>query len=293
MSEFSGKTVVVSGGAEGIGFAIARSMGQQGMNVVIGDIDVEQLENARATLEKENINVLAVPLDVVQLSQWQHLAEQAIARFDKIHMLVNNAGVGSIPGSIEKTNNKEWDWVIDVNLSGVLHGAQTIVPLMKQHQEKCWLLNVASMAGMIGVPSAGVYTCTKAAVVSISESWQVELKPHNIDVSVLCPSFVQTRINRSHRNKPADVTIPKSKNKTKPSAAATHMQQVINNGLPPEIVAQRVIEAINNNEFYIFTHPNYREMIQQRFARIDAAFERAAASPLLTSVLDQEVALFN
>lgn len=289
MSQYSGKTIVVSGGAEGIGFGIAQAMGKQGMNVVLGDIDTTQLEVARTTLENENINVLTVQMDVTKIDQWQNLADQAIKRFGKIHMLVNNAGVGSNPGPIEKTDDKDWRWVIDVNLMGVLYGTQTIVPLMKLHDEKCWLINVASMAGMLGVPTAGAYTATKVAVVGMSESWYAELKPHNIQVSVLCPAFVKTRINLSNRNKPEALKSEKERNVNNTSSAAKHMQKVLDNGLPPSVVGERVVEAINNNELYIFTHPNYRKVVQRRFKYIDEAFARSAESPLLVDVLNEEV----
>lgn len=295
MSQYAGKTVVISGGAEGIGLGIARAMGKQGMNVVLGDIDAKQLNQSRTALENEGINVLTVEMDVTQLSQWQNLAEKALERFGKIHMLVNNAGVGSIPGAIEHTDDKDWRWVVDVNLMGVIYGTQTMVPLMKEHGEGGWLINVASMAGMVGVPSAGAYTATKVAVVGMSESWYAELKPHNIQVSVLCPAFVKTRINLSTRNKPEELKSEREKNpeKMNSSAMAKHMQSVIDNGLAPEIVGERVVEAITNKELYIFTHPNYRQVLQKRFKNIDDAFARSESSPLLTSVLDEEVAMYS
>ena len=269
-------------------------MGKQGMNVVLGDIDTNQLNIAKTKLESENIEVLTVQMDVTDLSQWQNTADKAIERFGKIHMLVNNAGVGSNPGVIEQTDDKDWRWVLDVNLMGVIYGTQTMVPLMKQHGEQGWLINVASMAGMMGVPTAGAYTATKVAVVGMSESWYAELKPHNIQVSVLCPAFVKTRINLSNRNKPDELKSDKEKNtdNVSPSSSAKHMQKVIDNGLPPEIVGERVVEAVSNKELYIFTHPNYRKVVQKRFKSIDDAFARAELSPLLTSVLDEEVAMF-
>ncbi len=294
MSQFSGKTAVISGGAEGIGLGIARAMGQQGMNVVLGDIDAKQLEIAKTALESEDINVLAVQMDVTQLAQWQNLADQAIECFGKIHMLVNNAGVGSNPGPIEKTDDKDWRWVLDVNLMGVLYGTQTMVPLMKLHGEKSWLINVASMAGMMGVPTAGAYTATKVAVVGMSESWYAELKPHNIQVSVLCPAFVKTRINLSTRNKPSELKSEKERDldAANTSPAAMHLQKVIDEGLSPSVVGERVVEAVSNNELYIFTHPNYRKVLQKRFKAIDDAFARAELSPLLTSVLNEEIAMY-
>ena len=294
MSEFAGKTIVISGGAEGIGLSIAMALGKQGMNVVLGDIDSEQLKLAEAELQQAGVEVLTAQMDVTKLEQWQALADQAIERFGKIHMLVNNAGVGGGTGSIEQTDNNEWRWVMDVNLMGVINGTQVMVPHIKQHGEGGWLLNVASMAGMGGVPYGGAYTASKVAVVGMSESWYAELQQHNIQVSVLCPAFVKTRINLSMRNKQSDYKTGKAKKEITPqqAAMAAHMQKIIDNGLPVEIVGERVVEALKAKELYIFTHPNYRPTTQARAKAIDAAFERAAASPLLADVADQEIISF-
>ncbi|MBA6421550.1 SDR family NAD(P)-dependent oxidoreductase [Pseudomonas sp. 5Ae-yellow] len=294
MSEFAGKTIVISGGAEGIGLSIAMAMGKQGMNVVLGDIDSEQLKLAEAELQQAGVEVLTAQMDVTKLEQWQALADQAIERFGKIHMLVNNAGVGGGTGSIEQTDNNEWRWVMDVNLMGVINGTQVMVPHIKQHGEGGWLLNVASMAGMGGVPYGGAYTASKVAVVGMSESWYAELQQHNIQVSVLCPAFVKTRINLSMRNKQSDYKTGGAKKEITPqqAAMAAHMQKIIDNGLPVEIVGERVVEALKAKELYIFTHPNYRPTTQVRAKAIDAAFERAAASPLLADVADQEIISF-
>lgn len=295
MSQFAGKTAIISGGAEGIGFSVAQAVGKQGMNVVLGDIDADQLSKAKATLEAQGIEVLTVQMDVSKQEQWKAVAEQAVERFGKVHMLVNNAGVGGTPGAIEQTDDKDWRWVLDVNLMGVIYGAEAIVPLMKQHGEGGWVINVASMAGMMGVPFAGSYTATKVAVVGMSESWYAELKPHNIQVSVLCPAFVKTRINHSYRNKHSEyqnqeqVSAPSSKEQ---SGMAEHMQKVIDAGLAPEIVGERVVEAISAGELYIFTHPNYRKAVQARFKAIDDAFERSESSPLLQHVLNEDIVSF-
>jgi NAD(P)-dependent dehydrogenase (short-subunit alcohol dehydrogenase family) len=296
MSKFTGKTAIISGGAEGIGFSIAQAVGKHGMNVVIGDIDVDQLKQAEAKLQALGINVLALPMDVSRQDHWQAVAEQAKARFGKIHMLVNNAGVCGAPGAIEQTDDKDWQWVLGVNLMGVIYGTEAIVPLMKEHGEGGWLINVASMAGMMGVPFAGSYTATKVAVVGMSESWHAELQPHNIQVSVLCPAFVKTRINLAHRNKHSEYTseqLPGASESELTSTLATHLQNVVDAGLAPEIVGERVIEAVTAGELYIFTHPNYRKAVQARSKAIDDAFERAAASPLLQHVLHEDIASFS
>lgn len=295
MTEFTGKVAVISGGAEGIGFSIAESVAKQGMKVVLGDIDAAQLEIAGKALAEQGVEVLTVEMNVARINDWQNLAEQAIAKFGKIHMLVNNAGVGGAAGSIEKTDPEDWRWVLDVNLMGVVYGTQILVPLIKQHGEGGWLINVASMAGMGGVPFAGSYTATKVAVVGMSESWSVELKPHDIQVSVLCPAFVKTRINLSQRNKPDEYKDEAAEPDVteKSLAAKARMQKVIDNGLAPEVVGERVVEAIKQKELYIFTHPNHRSMIQHRFKAIDDAFARAEQSPLLAHIVDEEIVNFS
>jgi NAD(P)-dependent dehydrogenase (short-subunit alcohol dehydrogenase family) len=295
MNEFSGKTAVISGGAEGIGFSIAMALGKQGMNIVLGDIDDKQLILAEQALTEQGIAVLTVVMDVTNIEHWQNMANLAIERFSKVHMLVNNAGVGGMPGSIEQTDNKDWRWVMDVNLMGVVNGSQIMVPLLKLHGEGGWLINVASMAGMGGIPFAGSYTASKFAVVGMSESWYSELKPHNIRVSVLCPAFVKTRINLSGRNKQPVYKDDSTTDKKSAgfAVAAKHMQTVINNGLAAEIVGERVVEALKHKELYIFTHPNYRQVLQKRFKAIDAAFQRAESSPLLFDVLNEEIADFS
>ena len=293
MNNYKNKTAVISGGAEGIGFAIAQAMGEQGMNIVLGDIDAAQLKEAQAKLEAQGVPVLAVEMDVTSPSSWANIAEQAIERFGKVHMLVNNAGVASAPGPIEATNHKDWQWVIDVNLKGVVFGAEAIVPLIKQHGEGGWMVNVASMAGMIGVPYAGAYTATKVAVVGMSESWNVELSKHNIHVAALCPAFVKTRIHLSHRNRQEEHRD--LERKPDPKAAPKHnaAQELVENGIAPEIVGQRVVEALNAKELYIFTHPAQRQIAQQRSAAIDQAFERAENSPLLADVKEQDPITFS
>ncbi len=203
MSKFTGKTAVISGGAEGIGLSIAKALAEQNMNIVLTDINEENLQKACLELEENKVSVLPVVLDVAEEDQWEVVAEQAIARFGKVHMLVNNAGVGGDSTSIESQNKKAWQWALDVNLMGVVYGAKVMVPLIKQHDEGGWVVNVASMAGMGGVPYSGAYTATKAAVVALSESWAGELESEGINVSVLCPAFVQTRIYDSERNRPA------------------------------------------------------------------------------------------
>ena len=277
---------MVSGGAEGIGFSIAHAMGLQGMNVVIGDIDTKQLAVAEQKLKDADIPVLALTMDVTEPSQWQTAAQKAIEQFGKIHMLVNNAGVASAPGPIEATNQQDWNWVIDVNLKGVLNGAEAIIPHIKAHSEGGWMINVASMAGMIGVPYAGAYTATKVAVVGMSESWHFELAKHNIHVSVLCPEFVKTRIHLSGRNRHEHHKSDHVEAKVSEASPNNAAQALVENGIDVELVGRRVVEALDIGEVYIFTHPSQRATVQKRFKAIDEAFERAEKSPILDGVKD-------
>lgn len=287
MNNYKNKTAIISGGAEGIGFSIAQALGEQGMNIVLGDIDESQLAKAQVSLEGNGINTLGLKMDVTSPLQWRELADQATERFGKVHMLVNNAGVSSAPGPIEATNHEDWNWVLDVNLKGVIYGAETVVPLIKEHGEGGWMVNVASMAGMQGVPYAGAYTATKVAVVGMSEAWHVELAKHNIHVAALCPAFVKTRIHLSHRNRQTEYlkNRPEPHRNTEPKHNPA--QALVENGIPAELVGKRVVEALNDKELYIFTHPAERETVKRRSVMIDQAFERAEKSPLLVDVKDR------
>jgi NAD(P)-dependent dehydrogenase (short-subunit alcohol dehydrogenase family) len=291
MSQFIGKTAVISGGAEGIGLSIAKALAEEKMNIVLTDINEENLQKASLELEATGVSVLPVLLDVAEEDQWEKVAEQAIARFGKIHMLVNNAGVGGDSGSIESQNKKGWQWVLDVNLMGVVYGAKVMVPLISQHGEGGWIVNVASMAGMGGVPYGGAYSATKAAVVALSEGWAGELQSKDINVSVLCPAFVQTRIYDSERNRPSQYKSD-TKVMADENSFFNRAKTMVESGIEVSIVGKRVVEALNDGEFYIFTHPNYREVVQKRSSDIDAAFKKASESPLLQHIVNQKIEMF-
>ncbi len=288
MSQFTGKTAVISGGAEGIGLSIAKALAEQNMNIVLTDINEENLKKASLELEATGVSVLSVVLDVAEEDQWEVVAEQAIARFGKVHMLVNNAGVGGDSTSIENQNKKGWQWVLDVNLMGVVFGAKVMVPLISEHGEGGWIVNVASMAGMGGVPYGGAYSATKAAVVALSEGWAGELESKDINVSVLCPAFVQTRIYNSERNRPAQYKSD-TKAKVDENSFFNRAKEMVESGIDVSIVGKRVVEALNDGEFYILTHPNYREVVQMRSSEIDAAFKKASESPLLQHIVNQKI----
>ena len=289
MFKFEGRTALITGGAGGIGFSVAKALGEQKMNIVLTDIDQKNLLQSAAELDALGIPVLAAPLDTANEIQWQAVAQQAKDKFGKVHMVVNNAGVGGDSGPIESQETEGWQWALGVNLMGVVYGAKTIVPLIKEHGEGGWILNVASMAGLGGVPYSGAYTATKAAVVALSEGWAKELKNQSIGVSVLCPAFVKTRIYDSERNRP-DKYKSDAYDTSNESGFLKQTKQFVRDGIDASIVGKRVVEAISAGELYIFTHPNYRKLNQARLAAIDEAFARSEKSPLLKDILNQKPA---
>ena len=289
MFKFEGRTALITGGAGGIGFSVAKALGEQKMNIVLTDIDQKNLLQSAAELAALGIPVLAAPLDTADEIQWQAVAQQAKDKFSKVHMVVNNAGVGGDSGPIESQETEGWQWALGVNLMGVVYGAKTIVPLIKEHGEGGWILNVASMAGLGGVPYSGAYTATKAAVVALSEGWAKELKNQSIGVSVLCPAFVKTRIYDSERNRP-DKYKSDAYDTSNESGFLKQTKQFVRDGIDASIVGKRVVEAISDGELYIFTHPNYRKLNQARLAAIDEAFARSEESPLLKDILHQKPA---
>ncbi|MFT4810687.1 MAG: NAD(P)-dependent dehydrogenase (short-subunit alcohol dehydrogenase family) [Paraglaciecola sp.] len=292
-NEFAGKTAIISGGAGGIGLALAEEFGQLGMQIVIADIDQKELAMAEQKLRDANIQVLACPLDVTHYQQWEDTVAAAEAKFGNIHMLVNNAGVGGIPGSVDKTKVETWKWVLDVNVMGVVNGTQATAPSMKRHGQGGWIINVASMAGMNGVPFSGAYAASKAAVVSMSESWAVELKKHNIAVSALCPAFVQTRIHESLRNLQPEYQGVKDQAATlvKSGSAVNKAKALVESGIPTSVLAKRVVEALQSGQTYIFTHPNFRSSVAYRSSLLDAAFADAENSPIVRHLKDDEIVM--
>ncbi|MFK7976056.1 MAG: SDR family NAD(P)-dependent oxidoreductase [Halioglobus sp.] len=291
MKELSGKVAVISGGAEGIGLGLAKALGGHGMSIVVADINAQQLAKAQLALEQAGVPVLVCELDVASVAQWEEVTRQAIERFGKIHMLVNNAGVGGSPKPIGTSSEQDWRWILDVNLMGVVNGAQAVVPHITAHGEGGWIVNVASMAGFVSLPAASAYSATKAAVVAMSECWRAELAPQGVKVSVLCPGFVKTRINLSQRNRPAHYEEESvvSANPEMEKAMGDQMQAVIDAGASTELIARRVVEAMEQDEFYIITHPNFLPVVAHRFQEVTGAFERAARSSLLADIVEQKI----
>jgi NAD(P)-dependent dehydrogenase (short-subunit alcohol dehydrogenase family) len=277
MRDFQGKTAFITGGASGIGLAMARAFGAQGMSVMLADIESAALASAVEDLKSHQIRAEGVTVDVVSRDSLRAAALETIARFGKVHLVCNNAGVGA-GGPIGTPPESDWRWVLDVNLLGVVHGMDVFAPLILSHGEGGHFVNTASMAGMVSPPGMEPYCATKFAVVAMSEGWAAQLAPQGVGVSILCPGFVKTRIHESRRNRPAaygpDLRAGEPAGDPSP----------VLNGIPVGPVAERVVEAVRDEELYIFTHPEFRGAVEARFGRILAAFDAAAASPALASL---------
>ena len=281
MKDFRGRTAFVTGGASGIGLSMARAFGRAGMNVVLADVDDAAAKEACERLASEQIKAVPVHCDVSERAGVRAAALEAVAAFGKVHVVCNNAGV-AVGGQIGTVKERDWDWILDVNLKGVIYGVETFAPLIKSHGEGGHIVNTASMAGMISPPGMEPYTATKFAVVAMSEGWAGQLAPANIGVSVLCPGFVKTRIHESGRARQDKYggTGEVDALGGGPSEAAA----MVLAGIDPDVVGARVLEAIKAGELNIFTHPQMREFVQARFNNILAAFDTAANSEALKAV---------
>lgn len=279
IKDFRGKTAFITGGASGIGFAMARAFGRAGMNVVVADIDQGAAKGAAERLAKEQIKAVPVQCDVTERGAVQRAALETIAAFGKVHIVCNNAGV-AVGGPFGTVRERDWDWIIDVNLKGVIYGTEVFVPLIKCHGEGGHVVNTASMAGMISPPGMEPYSATKFAVVAMSEGWFQQLAPMDIGVSVLCPGFVRTRIHESGR---ARQDRYGGQGEVDPGVGATRQaaSENVMSGLDPDVVGARVVEAVKANELYIFTHPAMKEFVEARFQNILAAFDCATHSDAL------------
>lgn len=270
MRDFRGKAAFVTGGASGIGLALGRAFAKVGCRVMLADIEEAALADAVRSLERIGPEVCGVVCDVADSASVEAAAEQTSAAFGRVHILCNNAGVAAGSG-IDDISLASWRWVLDVNLMGVVHGLRAFLPHMRGHLEGGHIVNTASMAGMLSDGGMGLspYTASKYAVVALSEGLRAELEPYGIGVTVLCPGFVQTRIAEAGRNRPARYGAHAPVASPRSAAIA----KLVRTGIDPKAVADRVLAAIRNDELYVFTHPEYRQAIEARFAGILAAFD--------------------
>ena len=271
MKEFKGKTVVVTGAASGIGYALAERFAVEKMNVVLADIEQDALDAAVAKISDLGVEAVGIAVDVMDKNSVQSLAKKSIDAFGNIHILCNNAGVAppAIDEPIWDHEQNAWDWVMGVNFYGVLYGLQSFVPHMVEHKEEGHVLNTVSLAGILGLE--GSYGVSKFATLALSEGLFQSLKKINskIGASALCPGFVATNIIESDRNRPESLAIEKKSNFLMKQLASA----VLKRGKKPSEIADRTIEGIQAGSFYILPHPVYDEMIKERYERILARTE--------------------
>jgi NAD(P)-dependent dehydrogenase (short-subunit alcohol dehydrogenase family) len=261
MENLRGKVAVITGGASGIGTAVATRAAAEGMRLVLADIEEPVLEETARALSADGAEVLAVVTDVSDAGSVHELRERTLQHFGAAHLIHNNAGVG-VGGPIWEVSEEEWRWIIGVNLWGVIHGINAFVPVLLEQGEG-HVVNTASVAGLSSTPGLGPYTATKHAVVAVSESLFKDLRSAGatIGVSVLCPAFVQTGIAQSDRNRPA--WAPEHD----PAGAeerTSFIQAMVDGGIQPQTVADRVFEAVHDGTFYILTHPEVKPALALR-----------------------------
>jgi NAD(P)-dependent dehydrogenase (short-subunit alcohol dehydrogenase family) len=279
MQEMNGRVAVVTGGASGIGFGLASAFAAEGMKVVLGDVEKPALAEAVAKLEATGAEVVGVHTDVSDDGSVAALAAAAVDRYGAIHVACNNAGVGG-GGLSWEAPLSTWEWVLGVNLWGVIHGIRAFVPILMQ-QDEAHLVNTASIAGLAAGPFMGPYNASKHAVVALSETLyhEMALMAPQVKVSVLCPGWVSTRIADSARNRPGG-----DEEDVAEAPARQLLQSVIERGMPPEELAAIVLDAIRAERFWILPHddaePFWRGFVNGRAQALIDRADPTIRSPL-------------
>jgi NAD(P)-dependent dehydrogenase (short-subunit alcohol dehydrogenase family) len=283
MKSFQNKVAVITGGASGFGREFANIGARLGMKLVLADVQQDALDRAKAELEAQGAQVLAMHCDVRKAEQVQALADATMARFGAVHLLFNNAGVGS-GGLLWENTQTDWEWVLGVNLWGVIHGVRIFTPLMLECAKnepgyQGHIVNTASMAGLLNAPTMGIYNVSKHAVVSLSESLYQDLKlvEAPIGASVLCPYFVPTGISQSHRNRPDDVQNSGAPTASQRAAQAMSDKAVSAGKVSAAQVAEWTFDAIRDDKFYIYSHPGALGNVQKRME--DIVLQRNPGDP--------------
>ena len=275
MRELAGKTAFVTGGASGIGLALGSAFSEAGMKVMLADIEENALTAAVESLRHSAQDIRGVVCDVADPDSVEHAAKVSYEAFGNVHVVCNNAGVAAA-GGIDNISIDNWRWVLDVNLMGVLHGIRSFLPHIRAHGEGGHIVNTASMAGMNGGLGFSPYVASKFAVVGMSEGLAMQLKPLGIGVTVLCPGYVRTRIGESGRNRPERYGTMQTPDPASPAGLLlAHIAERLQSGLAPSEVAARVLAAIRGDELYVFTHPEMRGEVEERFAAITAGMDKA------------------
>ena len=265
MRDVEGRVAFITGGGSGVGLGMAKAFLAAGMNVAIADIRADHLEKATAELGGD---VHAVRLDVTDREAFARAADETERVLGNVHVLCNNAGI-NLFNDISEATYQDWDWVLGVNLGGVVNGVVTFVPRIKANGEGGYVVNTASMAALVAGPGAGIYTTAKFAVHGLSDALRWSLLPHGIGVSMVCPGLVRSKIYESDLIRPAELS-------TDVTPADEEFMRILPGlheaGMDPDEIGEKVLRAIRRNDFYVFTHPDHREELREIFDEVLAAF---------------------
>jgi NAD(P)-dependent dehydrogenase (short-subunit alcohol dehydrogenase family) len=278
MDTFSSKTGVITGAASGIGFALAERFASEGMRVVLADIEEAALDAAVERILATGASAIGVVTDVSKADDVAALAERARSEFGGIHIACNNAGVFA-GGLLWEESLADYQWMMDVNVWGVIHGIRTFIPIMLEQDTECHLVNTASMAALTAMPFAGIYHMTKHAVLGLSESLyhELELNSDKVKVSVLCPELIKTGIATCDRNRPPEYSKPGDVRDTDArQLVMDSINEGVAGGIDPSVMADRVVAAIRSGTFYILSEDGWRDTANQRMDDI-----RAGSNPIL------------
>jgi NAD(P)-dependent dehydrogenase (short-subunit alcohol dehydrogenase family) len=283
MKNLSGKTAFITGGASGIGLGIAKSFVAAGMNVVLADLRADHIKSAMETFENDGHSqrVHAIQLDVTDRAAMAAAAAEAERVFGNLHVIVNNAGVG-IEGPLQDATYDDWDFGMAVNLGGVINGVQTFVPRIRKHGEGGHVVNTASLAALVQMPTnMAIYVTAKAAVIALTESLQSGLAEHGIGVTVLCPGPIKSNIHELEQNRPARFTPSKA---FEASARNLGKRVVSSLWMEPEQVGEMIVNAVRNNALYVITHGEWRPAVLARDEAILAAMPKDTNPDLIASL---------
>lgn len=273
MIDLAGRTAFVTGGANGIGLGIARALLGEGCKVAIADVRQDSIDRALESLG--NRQVIGVQLDVASRPGFAEAAERVEAQLGPVSLLFNNAGINLFQ-TIDESSFDDWDWLLGVNLHGVINGVMTFVPRMKERGARGHIVNTASMASFLAGPVAGIYNTTKFAVRGLSESLRYSLAPFGIGVSVLCPGLVKSRIYSSDELRPEEL---KAGAKPVDNEAVSRLAHVHEFGMEPDLVAERVLDGIRENRLHIFSHPEFKGELGELFDEVLADFRDYPEDP--------------
>jgi NAD(P)-dependent dehydrogenase (short-subunit alcohol dehydrogenase family) len=271
VQHFTGRVAVVTGGASGIGFGLAERFASEGMKLVVADVEQQALADAAQRLRASGAEVVDVRCDVSRAEEVEAVAARALDAFGAVHVVCNNAGVADTSGaSVWEASLEDWQWVVGVNLWGVVHGIRTFVPVLLR-QDEGYVVNTASAAGLIPA-SLGSYSVTKHAVVALSEALRMQLKAigARVGVSVLCPGVVNTRITEAERNRPGGPRATTASRNPAASQMLQRLRQTIPGGTPPSEIAAAVVEAMREERLYVLPHPQVLDQVRQRVQDIEA-----------------------